>query len=747
MSAPDEQIHHRTCSLCEGMCGLEIRVKDGRVQKIRADAEDVWSRGYICPKGTTLGELYHDPDRLRVPLVKQGGEFVEVSWQEAYAECERLLHGVIERHGREALTAYIGNPTAHNFSLSRYVGAFMAFSQLGMIYSSGTVDQWPKNVSSCLMYGGMWTIPTADIDRSDYLVIMGANPHASQGSLMCAPDFLGRMDALHERGGKTLVIDPRRTGTAKRASEWLAIQPGTDAALLMAVLHVLFDEGLARLDGRLAPHVDGFEALAPLVRAWTPERVATTCGIDADTIRRIAREFAGAERAAWYARIGTCNQEFGTLCSWLVDLVNIVTGNFDRPGGLMFSNPAAWPTSGLPNPEWANGYAFGRWKSRVRGAPEVLGQVPASCLAEEIATEGPGQLKGLITIAGNPVISLPGSTALDAALPGLECMISLDNYLNETTRHADVILPGLASLEQPYYNDLLWCWSVRNSGRYSSAVFTPDAERRAEWESLIMLGLLCAGQKAAEIDIAAVDRLYFEGIVGVVCGIPGSPVEGRDPGEIAAQSPGQGPERLLDFQLRSGPYGDAYGAKPEGITLEKMKAASKGIDFGPLEPRVPDVISTPSGKIELAPSYITADLERLKERLGRRDDLVLVSRRHVRSNNSWMHNVPSLMSGKDRCTLLVHPEDASRYGLEDGKLARVASTAGSLQVPVELSRDMKPGVVSLPHGWGHDKPGTRLSVASKHAGVCNNVLAPGDFVDAISGNAAVNGIPVEVAPI
>ena len=368
MSTSREQIHDRTCPLCEGMCGLEIHVKDGRVEKIRPDFEDVWSKGYICPKGTTLGELYHDPDRLRTPLVKRDGEFVEVSWDEAFAACERLLHGVIQRHGREAITAYIGNPTAHNFSLSRYVGAFMAFSQLGMIYSSGTVDQWPKNVSACLMYGGMWTIRTADIDHTDYLVIMGANPHASQGSLMCAPDFLGRMGAIHERGGKTLVIDPRRTGTAKRASEWLPIQPGTDAAFLLAVLNVIFDEGLARVDERLAPHLNGFEAVRSLVVDWTPELVASTCEIPADTIRRVAREFAGADRAAWYARIGTCNQEFGTLCSWLVDVVNIVTANFDRRGGLMFSNPAAWPSSGLPNPEWADGYEFGRWKSRVRAA-------------------------------------------------------------------------------------------------------------------------------------------------------------------------------------------------------------------------------------------------------------------------------------------------------------------------------------------------------------------------------------------
>jgi anaerobic selenocysteine-containing dehydrogenase len=725
------------------MCGLTLHIEDGRVEKILPDKDDVWSRGYICPKGTTIGELHHDPDRLRGPLIRRGDDFVEASWDEAFAECERLLHGVIERHGRTAVTAYIGNPTAHNFSLSRYIGAFMAFSQLPVIYSSGTVDQWPKNVSSALMYGGMWTIPTADIDRTDYMVIMGANPHASQGSLMCAPDFLGRMDALHARGGKTIAIDPRRTGTAERASEWLPIRPGTDAAFLLGVLDVIFAEDLARLE-HLAQHVNGFEQVREIAADWSPERVAETCGVEAATIRRIAREFASAKRAVWYARIGTCNQEFGTLASWLVDVINIVTANFDRPGGAMFASPAAWPMVSLPNPEWADGYTFGRWHSRVRGAPEVLGQFPASCLAEEISTPGDGQLKALITIAGNPAISLPNADALDAALPALEAMICVDNYLNETTRHADVILPGLSPLEQPHHDDLLWAWSVRNAGRYSPPTFDPPQEARAEWETLIVLGLLCAGQKAADIDVAAVDDLYFAGIVGVVCAMDDSPVAGREPSDLVAQTPGRGPERLLDFQLRSGPFGDAYGERDDGVSLASMKSAEKGIDFGALVPRLPGILETSSGKIELAPDYIVGDLVRLRARLGRDDGLVLVSRRHVRSNNSWLHNIPSLMSGRERCTLLVHPDDAASAGLADGGIARITSRAGRLDVLVEVSDEMMPGVVSLPHGWGHDKAGTRLSVASRHPGVCNNVLAPGDFVDALSNNAAVNGIPVTI---
>jgi len=557
--------HLRTCPLCESMCGLEIAVANGRVAKIRPDPDDVWSRGYICPKGTTLGDLHHDPDRLRAPLVKRDGAFVEVGWDEAFEECQRLLHPILERSGREAVTAYIGNPTAHNFSLGRYVGAFTAFSQLPVIYSAGTVDQWPKNLSSALMYGSMWKIPAPDVDRTDFFVVMGANPHASQGSLFAAADVLGRMKALRDRGGKVVVIDPRRTGTAERADAWIPIQPGTDAAFLMAMLHVLFDEGRVDL-GRLAEHVAGLDALRDLAREWTPESVAGTCRVPAETIRQLARDFAQAPRAVLYGRIGTCNQEFGTLASWLVDVVNIVTGNFDREGGAMFANPIATSMVDLPDPQWADGYRFGRFRSRVRGAPEVLGQFPISCLAEEIATPGEGRIEALITIAGNPAISAPDAEKLDAALPRLACMISIDNWLNETTRHADVILPGLSPLEQPHYDDLLWNWAVRNAGNFSPTIFATEPGRPHEWEILIRLGLIVAGQKSAEIDVGAVDDLYFAGITGVIAGLPGSPIAGRDPGEILARSGPRGPERLVDLAIRTGAWGDAYGARPAGRT-------------------------------------------------------------------------------------------------------------------------------------------------------------------------------------
>jgi anaerobic selenocysteine-containing dehydrogenase len=727
------------------MCGLKVTVADGKVAKIRPNEDDVWSRGYICPKGTTLGELHEDPDRLRRPLVRRGGEFVEATWQEAFAEVERRLRPVIEAHGLEAVTAYYGNPVAHNFSLSRYAGAFTPMANLPVIYSAGTVDQWPKNVSSALLYGSMWSFPIPDVDRCDYLVVMGANPHASQGSLLACADVLGRLAAIRKRGGKVVVVDPRRTGTVKHADEWLPIRPGGDAALLMAWAQVIFEEGLVDL-GHLEGKVAGVEQVETLCREFTPEAVAGRTGLAADDIRRIAREFASADRAAVYGRIGTCNQEFGTLASWLVDVVNVLTGNLDREGGSMFANPIAWSMTSLTPPEFAEGFSFHRWKSRVRAAPEVLGQVPISCLAEEIATPGEGQIKALVTIAGNPVLSAPAGDRLDEALPELDCMIAIDNWLNETTRHAHVILPGYSVLEQPHYDEMLWSWAVRSAGKYSPLIFEPDPEQPAEWEILLTLAALIQGQKASEVNVEALDQLFFAGLVAGITQLPGSRIEGRDPAEIVAATPGRGPERLLDFQIRTGPWGECYGEDPDGLTLEKLAAEPDGLDFGPMVPRLEEVLRTASCKVELAPEYIVGDVPRLRKALAEPEDgLVLVSRRHVRSNNSWMHNVASLMTGRDRCTLLVHPDDARPRGLENGATARVRSSAGSLEVPVEVSDEMRPGVVSLPHGWGHDKRGARLAVASRHAGVCSNVLAPGDLVDAASGNAVVNGIPVEVA--
>jgi anaerobic selenocysteine-containing dehydrogenase len=740
----ERAVHLRTCPLCEAMCGLEIhtigRGPDMRVEKIVPDRDDVWSKGHICPKGTTLGALHEDPDRLRSPMVRgEDGELHEATWEEAFARCSELLLPVVAQHGIAAVTSYVGNPLAHAFDLSRYVGILIGMSGIPMIYSPGVVDQWPKNVGAHLMYGGMWSIPVPDVQRTDLFVIMGANPSASQGSLLACPDLMGEIAAIRRRGGRVLVIDPRRTGTADKADEWLPITPGTDAALLMAVVHVLFEDGLVDL-GTVAELVDGLDTLREASADWAPERVADVTGIAAERIRALAHELADTERGVVYGRIGLCNQEFGTLASWLVDVVNILTRHFDVPGGLMFPRAAAWSVSTLPM-EGLDGGApnFGRWRSRVRDVPEVLGHVPVSCLHEEISTPGEGQIRALITVAGNPVLSTPEGDRLDAALPGLSCMISVDNWVNETTRHADVILPGLSALEQAHHDDLIWQFAVGSGAKYSAPVFPVDADRPREWEILIRLAGACLGQPMSEVDVAGIDDGFFDVL---------AMMQGLDGAALREQYDAGGPERLLDFTLRTGPFGDRYGDNPDGITLEQVKASPHGVDLGPMVPCLPDVLNTVSGKLVLAPDYILSDLPRLAVRVERQpDDLVLTSRRHLRSNNSWMHNVPALMKGKDRCTLLMHPADAERCGVADTGLVRVTSARGSLEVPVEVTDEIKQGVVSLPHGWGHDRPGSRLGVASQHAGVNTNALSPGTFVDEISNNAAVNGFPVRVEAV
>lgn len=717
------------------MCGLEIQVDDGRVTGIRGNRDDVWSRGHLCPKGTSLAALHDDPDRIREPMIKVDGQWQEVSWDAAFRRCTELLTPVIDQYGIGAVTAYTGNPLAHSFSLARYAGVLMGMSGMPVTYSPGTVDQWPKNLSSHLMYGLWWNFPVPDIERTDLLVIMGANPAASQGSLLAAPNVMGLIDAIRKRG-KVIVIDPVRTPTAARADEWLPIVPGTDAALLLAVAHTLFAEGLARPGPHLAGHLDGLDTLRRAVADWPPERVGAVTGIGEDRIRRLARELAGTDKSVVYGRIGLCNQEFGSLASWLVDVVNILTGHFDTPGGAMFPRPAAWSITTQPLPGLEGGAPeFGRWHTRVRGAKEVLGQAPVSCMAEEIATPGDGQLKALITVAGNPVLSTPGGDKLDEVLPMLEAMISVDLWLNETTRHADVILPGLSPLEQPHHDDLILLFAIHSIANYSAPVFDPG-DRPHEWEILIRLTGLCTGTPAEDVDVAAIDDGFFDYLAFT---------RGLDGAEIRKLYEHGGPERMLDLTLRTGPFGDQYGKNAGGLNLDTLKANPNGIDFGPMVPQLPDILGTPDKKIRLAPQYLLDDLPRLAARMERpAEPLVLVSRRHLRSNNTWLHNVPALMKGKDRCTLLIHPDDAARCGIADNDIVTVKSEAGEIRVPVEITDAIKPGVVSMPHGWGHGKPGTRMTVANGSPGANTNVLSPPTFVDQPSGNGVLNGIPVTI---
>jgi anaerobic selenocysteine-containing dehydrogenase len=725
--------HFRTCPLCEAMCGLEIETEGDQVTRIRGDRDDVWSRGFICPKGATLGQLHHDPDRLRVPLVRRGDEWVEVTWEEAFARCEELLAPIVAEHGMRAVTMYIGNPTVHNYSLSRFSGAIAALAGMPVTWSAGTVDQWPKNLACAQLYGNPWSIPVPDVARTDLLVVMGANPQASNGSLLSYPDLIGEVDRIRERGGRTIVIDPRRTGTAEKADEWLPIVPGTDAALLLALVAVLEEEGLIRL-GPLEGRVQGIDEVLAAAREFTPEHVAEWCGIGADRIRGLARELAGTPRAVVYGRIGLCNQEFGTLASWLVDVVNILTGHQDVEGGALFPRPAVTPIAATARRRGP--VTTGRWHTRVRKAPEVLGQAPLSCLAEEIATPGEGRTRALITVAGNPVLSAPDAGRLDEALPLLDAMISIDIYLNETSRHADVILPGLSALEQPHMDEALWGFALRGVARWSPPIFD-KGDRPEEWEIALRLGAILAGTPADQVDLAELDDGFFAARAARH-GIASAEVDTAGL---------RGPDRIADLTIRVSPWGDGYGERPDGLTLEKLRELPHGIDFGPASTPITDLLRTSSGDVELAHDNILGDLPRLRRRMAEpRPALLLIGRRHVRSNNSWLHNLPGLMRGRDRSTLLMHPADAAELGLESGKRARVTTAAGSVEATVEVSDEIRTGVVSLPHGWGHAVDGVRSSVASTHDGPNTNVLIPGTALDEPSGNAAVNGVPVEVAP-
>ena len=732
--------HFRTCPLCEATCGLEITMQGDSIGTIRGDRDDVFSHGFICPKGTAVKHLQDDPDRLRAPLVREGGSLREASWEEAFAALEKGLAPIIERHGKDSVALYVGNPSVHSLSASVMLPALVKALGTKNFYTAATVDQIPKHVSCGLMFGSPTLIPVPDVDRTDYIVLLGANPWVSNGSLATAPDFRGRLEAVRERGGKVVVVDPRRTETATGADEHLFIRPGTDALFLMAVVRTLFDEGLVAL-GELAQHVNGVRDVAALAEPFTPEAVAARTGIEADVIRRIAREIAAAPSASVYDRVGAHQQEFGTLASWASDVINVLTGNLDRPGGRMF--PLAAHASPDPSSPGGRGWRIGRFKSRVKGYPEAFGQLPIATLADEIETPGEGQVKALITIAGNPVLSTPNGKRLDGALASLDFIACVDPYVNETTRHAHVILPPTGLLERHHYDFAFYGLAVRNVANYSAPIL--EAESPDEWEILSRIALVTSGQSVT-MDPTVVAQMTLSYLIDRAVG-PNGALAGRDAGELTAALDGQSPvEQILDFRLRSGPYGDLFGATPDGLTLDVLRENPHGVDLGPLSPRLPNALRTESGKIELAPPEIADELPRLSALLDRpADEMVLIGRRHLRTNNSWMHNVRTMIAGSNTCTLLVHPEDATRLGLTNGDKAAVRSRVGEVEAPVEVSDEVMPGVVSLPHGWGHGLPGVRLSVAREKPGVSVNDLTDESIIDRLSGNAVLNAVPVGVA--
>ncbi|MGQ4465602.1 molybdopterin oxidoreductase family protein [Streptomyces violaceoruber] len=736
----------RICPLCEATCGLALTVDGSTVTAARGDRDDVFSRGFICPKGASFGAVDSDPDRLRAPLVRTNGELREATWEEAFDAVAAGVRPLVERYGPHSVGVVLGNPNVHTMAGALYPNVLLGALGSRNLFTASTLDQMPKHVSSGLLFGDANAIPVPDLDRTDHLLLIGANPLESNGSLCTAPDFPGRLRALKARGGTLTVVDPRRTRTAKLADRHVAIRPGSDALLLAAMAHVLYEEGLVDL-GTLAPHVGGVDDVAAAVRDFTPESVAAACDVDADVTRALARELAAAPTAAVYGRIGSCTVPHGTIASWLVDVLNILTGNLDRPGGALFPQAA---TDRTPRPAGpGRGFALGRWRSRVSGHPEAKGELPLSALAEEIdtATDAGEPVRALLTIAANPVLSAPDGDRLDKALESLDFMVSVDPYLNETSRHAHVVLPPPPPAQSPHHDFAFNTLAVRNQVRYTRPAVPLEPGRMAETEILARLTLAVTG--AHGTDPAAVDALVIEQTLAKAVREPHSPAHGRDPAELTALlTGGTGPERRLDLMLRLGPYGDGFGARPDGLTLERLLAHPHGIDLGPLRPRLPQSLKTRSGKVELLPAPIAADLPRLaRARDERPAGLVLVGRRHLRSNNSWMHNVPALTGGSNRCTLHVHPEDAARLGLRGAQPVRVTGPGGAVTAPAEVTDAVRPGVVSLPHGWGHDRPGTRQTHAATDPGVNVNQLLDGSALDPLSGNAVLNGVPVTLTPL
>lgn len=701
--AMTKTLHHRACHLCEAICGLTLettRNDDGRlaITSIKGDPQDTFSRGHICPKAVALQDIQNDPDRLHQPMLRVGSEWQPIPWEEAFALVAERLADIQTRHGQNAVAVYQGNPSVHNYGLMTHSNYFLGQLKTRNRFSATSVDQLPHHLTSHLMYGHGLLLPIPDIDHTDFMLILGGNPLASNGSIMTVPDVEKRLKAIQARGGKVVVVDPRRSETAAIADQHLFVRPGGDAALLFGVLNTLFTENLTRVSHL---PVEGLDEVRRAVSGFTAEAMSRQCAVPVAQIRQLARDFAAADKAVCYGRMGVSTQAFGTLCHWLVQLINLVTGNLDRVGGALCTSPAVDLVAST------GGGHFNRWQSRVSGRPEYGGELPVSALAEEMLTEGDGQIRALVTVAGNPVLSTPNGRQLEQALDGLEFMVSVDLYINETTRYADLILPSTSALENDHYDTTFNMFAVRNVTRFNRAILPKPEGALHDWEIFVGLAQAFAAKTGA------------------------------------ALKPTMPPAQMIDYGLRAGAYGDASSHK---LSLAILADHPHGVDLGPLRPNLAERLKTADGKVQAAPAVILADLARFAAQpVPMADELLLIGRRHVRSNNSWMHNYHRLVKGKPRHQLHMHPDDLAQRQLSDGQRVRVSSRIGMIEVEVVASQDMMPGVVSLPHGWGHGRPGVRMSIASEQPGASANDLTDERQLDELSGNAALNGVPVQVA--
>ncbi|MBM4268961.1 MAG: molybdopterin oxidoreductase family protein [Deltaproteobacteria bacterium] len=714
---------HRTCSLCEAMCGLSFDVEENRIVDVRPDEEDVFSHGFLCPKGAAIAAVHDDPDRLRTPMRRTpGGTFEPISWDDAFEITASRLRAIRTEHGGDAIAVYIGNPIVHNYgALALRAGLLKALGTKNAT-SAGSQDTAPRFAASWHLYGSSFSIPVPDIDRTDYFLCIGANPYVSNGSFLTAPDIRNRMRAIRARGGKVVIVDPRRTETARDASEHVAIRPGGDAAFLLSLVQVLVARERVDRDS-IAKLASGWGVIERRLEAFAPERVTAQTGVPVETIERLALELVDAPSGAVYTRVGVCNNEFGTLASWATDVLNLAAGRLGAAGGSMLPSPAMDVT---PILEMTNGDGHARWKSRVRGLPETLGDLPASILAEEMETPGPGQVRAFVTFAGNPVLSTPNGRRLAAALSGLDFMVSIDLYVNETTRHADVILPPAWGLADDHADLVFSGVAVRNVARWSPPVVARGADEKADWEILLELTRRLGGGPTG---VAWMDGLYT---LGRPLGIRWTP------------------QSTLDLLLRIGRYGDRFLPWSSGLNLERLKAAPHGIDLGPLEPGVAHRIRHRDGKIHLAAPPLVAAMDECAQGLERSktedEALLLIGRRELRTCNSWLHNVPAMVAGRERCVLYVHPEDAAKAGVRDGDEAVLESRVHTGRLRVHVTDEIRPGVVSLPHGWGHAESAPWQRVAGAHPGVSANDWTDDQWTESVVGQSILNGVPVRLHP-
>ena len=693
-------VHYRACNLCEAICGLVIETEGNRVVSIAGDPKDPLSRGYLCPKAFALKDVYEDPNRLKMPLKRTATGWKTIGWEEAIAETVERLRDIQRQYGPDAVGTYYGNPSVHNLGTMANTPLLSKALRTKNTFSATSVDQLPSHFAAWMMFGHPLLLPIPDISRTSHLLVLGGNPLASNGSLMTAPNVGEHLKNIRQRGGKVVVIDPRRTETAKQADAHHFIQPASDAWLLLAMIQVLFSEKRVAL-GKNADFTEGLATLQAAVADFSPEMAAGPTGLAPETIRGLALEFADAPAAVCYGRMGLSVQRFGGLCQWLINCLNLITGNVDRPGGVMFTAPAV---DLLANAQPRN--IWGRWKSRVRGLPEFMGELPVAVMAEEITTPGEGQIRAMLTNCGNPVLSTPNGVQLDKALAGLDFMVSIDIYRNETSRHAHIILPPATGLETSHYDLTFHLLAVRNTAKYALPTLPKSEGARYDHEILQALAHGLSGQTEPFVP--------------------------------------QPPEIKVDLGLRMGPY---------ALSLEQLKAEPHGIDLGALKPCLPERLVHADKKIALAPQPFIEDLARLRadwangRSSGRPTGFVLIGRRNLRDNNSWMHNSEKLMKGRKRCTLLIHPDDAQGLELNENEVVRVQSRTGAIDLEVEYCPDIMPGVVSIPHGYGHHRPGIQLDIASQHPGASVNDLTDELALDALTGNAALNGVAVTVVKI